>query len=120
MAFNHGVDIDVSAVGRQPVPFAGISTVGVIGTAPNADVAGAFANGGAIAYDEPFHLTSIQDAKDLGESGTLPAALRAIYAQGDVNVITLIVEPGTDGRCDPRKLHWQRSGFDGRICVPEG
>ena len=93
---NHGVDIDIAAIGRQPVPFAGISTVGVLGTAPNADVNGTFAAGGAIQHNEPFHLTSLQDAKGLGESGTLPAALKAIYAQGDVNVIAVPVEQGAD------------------------
>ena len=96
MGVNHGVDIDVAAIGRQPVRFSDISTVGVIGTAPEADVLGAFALGGNIQHNEPFHLTNIQAAKDLGESGTLPAALRAIYAQGDVNVIAIPVEVGAD------------------------
>ena len=94
--FNHGVDIDVAAIGRQPVPFADISTVGVIGTAPDADPLGAFALGGNIQHNEPFHLTSLQDAKDLGDNGTLPAALKAIYSQGDVNVIAVIIEEGAD------------------------
>ena len=94
MQFNHGVNIDVAAIGRQPVPFANISTIGVIGTAPAA--AGTFLNGSGPQYDEPFHFTSIQDAKELGDAGTLPAALKAIYAQGDVNVIAVIAEQGAD------------------------
>ena len=93
--YNHGVDIEVAAIGRQPVPFSDISTVGVIGTAPQAQ--GDFQAGGSIRHDEPFHFTSLVDAKDLiagagAEKGTLYPALQAIYAQGDVNVIALIAE----------------------------
>ena len=93
--YNHGIDIDVAAIGRQPVPFSDISTVGVIGTAPQAQ--GDFQAGGSIRHNEPFHFTSLAAAKDLiagagAEKGTLYPALQAIYAQGDVNVIALIAE----------------------------
>ena len=96
MVFQHGVGIEVAPIGRQPVPFSDISTIGVLGSAPAADPTGAFSVGGAVQYNEPFHLTSLQDARALGESGTLPAALKAIYAQGDVNVIAVIGEIGAD------------------------
>ena len=94
----HGIITKREDVGVRPVGIVPQSTIGVVGTAPNAKVNGAFGDGTAIRFNEPFYLTSRQDASDtdLGKDGTLPAVLNAIYRQGQASVQMVIVEEGAD------------------------
>ena len=98
MAEFHGIITKREDVGVRPVGIVPQSTIGVVGTAPAAKVDGAFGEGTAIKYNEPFYLTSRQDANDadLGTDGTLPAVLNAIYRQGQASVQMVIVEEGAD------------------------
>lgn len=97
MAF-HGIQTKREDLGVRPIGIVPQSTIGVVGTAPNAAVDGAFGDGSAIKYNEPFYLTSRQDASDanLGTDGTLYTALNAIYRQGQASVQMVIVEQGAD------------------------
>lgn len=95
---DHGIQITRTTVSPPPVAIIGQGVIGLVGTAPSAAVDGLFGDGTAIEYNEPFTLYSRADAPsaDLGDDGTLPAALNGIYRQGNVNVQMVIVEEGAD------------------------
>lgn len=91
---DHGIQITRTTISPPPVAVIGQGIVGVVGTAPDVLVTGAFGTGTAINYNEPYTLYSRADAPsaDLGAGGTLPDALNAIYRQGNVPVQMVIVE----------------------------
>ena len=91
---DHGIQITRTTVSPPPVATIGQGVIGVVGTAPDAAVDGAFGTGTAIDYNNPFKLNSRADAPtaDLGAGGSLPAALNGIYRQGNVVVQMVIVE----------------------------
>ena len=101
-----GVTIREQALGAAPIDPLNISTIGIVGTAPDVavdelskaglrDVDRIFTNpDGSIKYHEPILLTKRTDAK-IGEEGTLPLALDSIYAQGGATV-AMVVVPKTD------------------------
>ena len=90
-----GVTIREQALGAAPVAALNISTVGIVGTAPDAE--GDFIDAdGNIIYDEPFLITKRSDGTDLGDEGTLPLALDSIYAQGGAVVAVSIIEHTDD------------------------
>lgn len=90
----HGIRITEGAVGVRPTQTVDLSTVGVIGTAPGADPNGDFGTGTSIAYNTPFRLNRLSDApaSQLGTTGTLPEALRGIFANGNVQTVMVIAE----------------------------
>ena len=99
MARFHGVEVLFESISPPSVRTVDASTIFVIGTAPSADVDGAFGDGAATPaprYNYPFLLTQRTDAgsDDLGDMGTLPAALDSIFAQGNFKVVMVIVEAG--------------------------
>ena len=99
MAF-HGVQVLYESITPPSVRTVDASTIFVVGTAPGALVTGKFGhtvNGNnAIRYNHPFLLTQRTDAPTaaLGTTGTLPAALDSIFAQGNFKVVMVIVEEG--------------------------
>ena len=94
---DHGIQITRTSVSPPPVATLGGGVVGVVGTAPDAPVDGAFGDGTAIDYNTPFRLNNRGEAPsaELGAGGTLPAVLNGIYRQGNVPVWMVIVEVGT-------------------------
>jgi phage tail sheath protein FI len=99
MASPHGVVVTEGALGAPPISLPDVSNIGIIGTAPEADVDGKFGENGEINYNQPFLITSRADAAAtvLGEEGTLPNALDAIFAQTRAKVVFVIVEGFEDG-----------------------
>ena len=99
MAF-HGVQVLYESISPPSIRTVDASTIFVVGTAPDADVAGKFGynEGGSdkIRYNHPFLLTQRTDAPiaELGEGGTLPKALDSVFAQGNFKVVMVIVEEG--------------------------
>ena len=92
---DHGIQITRTTVSPPPVTTIGQGVVGVVGTAPDAAIDGAFGNeaGTAVNLNTPFKLNSRADAPtaDLGAGGSLPDALNGIYRQGNVVVQMVIV-----------------------------
>jgi len=91
-----GISINRASEGARPVYNADLSTVGIIGTAPNANPA-------IFPYDEPILISSNDAAMlaALGTGGTIPDAIRAINAQLTAfqiaaNVVIVRVEQGAN------------------------
>lgn len=103
-----GVTIREQALGAAPIEALNISTIGIVGTAPDAaieelkkkdimDKDRVFTKpDGSINYHNPILLTKRTDAM-IGENGSLPLALDTIYAQGNATVVMVIV-PKTEDR----------------------
>lgn len=89
----HGVNVTESNVSPPPIRLPQVSNIGVIGTAPGVDPNGKFGLDGNIRYNHPFLITSRAQAAalDLGNNGTIPDALDAIFAQTRAKVIFGIV-----------------------------
>ena len=102
-----GVTIREQALGAAPIEALNISTIGIVGTAPDAAVEELKKTGlmdkdrvftnpdGSIKYNEPILITKRTDAK-IGEEGSLPMALDTIYAQGGATVAMVIVPKTED------------------------
>lgn len=90
--FLHGIEtIDVSD-GSRPIRRARMSVIGVIGTAPDAD-------GALWPYNTPIPLFGNRRAvAGLGTTGTLPAALDAIFAQIGALIVVIRVPVGQTQR----------------------
>ena len=95
MAF-HGVQVLYESITPPSVRTVDASTILCLGTAPGAATDGIFGQNSAIRYNHPFLLTQRTDAPEaaLGATGTLPAALDSIFAQGNFRVVMVIVEAG--------------------------
>lgn len=85
-SFHHGVEIIEVVDGIRPIQTARSSVIGLVGTAPGA-------TDSAFPLDTPVLLTTPRSAAGLGTTGTLPAAVRAIHAQGYAPVIVVIRVP---------------------------
>lgn len=96
MAF-HGVQVLYESITPPSVRTVDASTILCLGTAPGAATDGKFGQNAAVRYNHPFLLTQRTDAPEsaLGTTGTLPAALDSIFAQGNFRVVMVIVEAGT-------------------------
>ena len=100
MAF-HGVEVRFETISPPSVRTVDASTIFVLGTAPAADTGEKFGDGAttpAIDFNHPFLLTKRSDAPSaaLGTTGTLPAALDSIFAQGNFKVAMVIIDVGSD------------------------
>lgn len=89
-AFHHGVDVIEIDDGLRPIQTARSSVIGLVGTAPDATTS-------AFPLDTPVLLATPRSAAGLGAAGTLPAAVRAIHAQGYAPLLVVIrVADGAD------------------------
>ena len=107
----HGVQVkEATAISAPPIPLPNISAIGLVGSAPgikvgDADDPGKFtkldADGNLVpGINEPYLVLKRGDAPsdELGEDGTLPQALDAIFAQQpSCRVIMVPVEHYEDG-----------------------
>lgn len=82
-AFHHGVEVVEIDDGLRPIQTARSSVIGIVGTAPGATDA-------AVPLNTPVLLTTPRSAAILGSTGTLPAAVAAIHAQGYSPLIVAI------------------------------
>ena len=100
---DHGIQISRTSISPPPIAVQGDGVIGVVGTADGATVDGAFGDGTSVRYDTPFRLNNRAEAPsvDLGDTGTLPAVLNAIYRQGNMPVWMVIVEDGVDTAAIP-------------------
>ena len=81
--FLHGVNVIEITSGSRTVRTSKSSVIGVIGTAPDAD----------IPFNKPVLITgSLKEAAKLGKKGTLPQAINAIFSQIGATVIVIRVE----------------------------
>lgn len=88
--FLHGVEVVEIATGIRPISTVRSSVIGIVGTAPDA-VAGSF------PLNTPVLVAGNRlEAAKLGASGTLPAAMDAIFDQAGAVVVVVRVEEGTD------------------------
>ena len=94
MAF-HGIETRRIISGVRPISVGGQSTIGIVGTAPNADPDGEFGENGVLQYNKPHYITARPSEANLGKGGTLAAALDQIYAQGRMAVQMVIVPVGS-------------------------
>ncbi|TSE33407.1 phage tail sheath subtilisin-like domain-containing protein [Tepidimonas taiwanensis] len=82
-AFHHGVEVVEIDNGVRPIQTARSSVIGIVGTAPAASDA-------SVPLNTPILLTTPRSAAILGGTGTLPAAVAAIHAQGYSPLIVAI------------------------------
>lgn len=84
--FLHGVNVIEVTSGARTVRTAKSSVIGVIGTAPDAD-------GQKFPLNKPVLIAgSLKEAAKLGQSGTLPSAINAIFSQIGATVVVIRVE----------------------------
>jgi phage tail sheath protein FI len=83
--FLHGVEVIEITNGPRAIRTVKTSVIGIVGTAPDADAT-------AFPLDRPVLIAaSRKEAARLGETGTLPAALDAIFDQAGAVVIVVRV-----------------------------
>ena len=88
--FLHGVEVVQIDNGARPIETVRSSVIGLIGTAPNADVA-------AFPVNTPVLIAgSMLEAAKLGDEGTLPQAIDGIFDQVGAMVVVVRVEAGVD------------------------
>lgn len=90
MSFLHGVETTEFDAGLRPIALADSSVIGLIGTAPGADVL-AFPGGVPVLISG-----SRTEAGKLGATGTLPAALNGIFDQAGARVVVIRMDEGVD------------------------
>ncbi|WP_341821617.1 phage tail sheath subtilisin-like domain-containing protein [Wolbachia endosymbiont (group B) of Idaea biselata] len=84
--FLHGVNVIEVTSGARTVRTAKSSVIGVIGTAPDADEQ-------KFPLNKPVLVAgSLKEAAKLGQSGTLPSAINAIFSQIGATVVVIRVE----------------------------
>lgn len=86
--FLHGVEVVTVAGGPRPIETIRSAIIGLIGTAPDADET-------AFPANTPVLVTGAASA-DIGETGTIPAALKAIREQHGAYVVVIRVDAGAD------------------------
>jgi hypothetical protein len=90
MPFYHGVEVVEQLNGERPIPVTRSGVIGIVGTAPDADV--------SVEPNTPMLINTREAAALLGGTGTLPDAIELIYDQGASLVIAIVAEEGeTDG-----------------------
>ncbi|WP_408586576.1 phage tail sheath subtilisin-like domain-containing protein [Novosphingobium sp.] len=83
----HGIKTNILTIGTRPITAVATAVIGIVGTAPAADAA-AFPIGARVL------ITDVRQAlTQLGETGTLPAALTAIADQANPTVVLVRVAP---------------------------
>jgi len=87
--FLHGVEVIQIDDGIRPIRTSGASTIGIIGTAPDADAA-------VFPLDTPLLIEGPRKAAELGAGGTLQDAYSAVYAQGANTVVMIRVAEDAD------------------------
>ena len=88
--FLHGVEVVELTQGVRPLQTVRSAVIGLIGTAPNADAS-------VFPLNEPVLISgSRAKALQLGEGGTLKAAMEAIFAQVGATVVVVRVAEGAD------------------------
>lgn len=91
MAFLHGVETTELDEGLRPIALADSSVIGLIGTAPDADV-------DAFPLNTPVLVAgSRTEAAGLGATGTIPDAIDGIFDQAGARIVVVRVEEGADG-----------------------
>ena len=86
MSFLHGLEVVESASGLSEVKVNSTSVIGVIGTAPGADV-------DLYPLNTPVLVSgSLANVTGLGEDGTIPSALKGIFDQCSAKVVIVRVE----------------------------
>ena len=90
MAFLHGVEILEIDDGTRPIQTVKSSVIGVIGTAPDADVLKFPLNTPVLIPGNP------RDTTGLGSSGTLKDAMDAVFDQIGAMVVVIRVDKGAD------------------------
>lgn len=88
--FLHGVEVVEIDNGPRPIRTVRSSIIGLIGTAPDADAA-------AFPLNTPVLVAGSRiEAAKLGATGTLPAAIDAIFDQAGALVVIVRIEEGAD------------------------
>ena len=85
--FLHGVEVLQIDTGARPIQTVRSSVIGLIGTAPDADVT-------KFPLNTPVLVASKSDYATIGSSGTIKAALDLIYAQAGAVVVVVRVAAG--------------------------
>lgn len=85
--FLHGVEVIQIDNGIRPIRTVNSSTIGIVGTAPDAD---------GFEFQKPILITGPRHAAKLGNAGTLKDAYEAIYQQGVNTVVVIRVPVGSD------------------------
>ncbi|TCS94124.1 hypothetical protein EDC36_12046 [Tepidimonas ignava] len=85
-AFHHGVEVIEIDDGLRPIQTARFSVIGLVGTAPDAQAS-------VFPLDTPVLVATPRSAAGLGNTGTLPQAIKAIHAQGYAPPIVVIRVP---------------------------
>ncbi|PWC81245.1 phage tail sheath subtilisin-like domain-containing protein [Azospirillum sp. TSH64] len=87
--FLHGVEVIEIDAGPRPIRTVRSAVIGLIGTAPAADVT-------KFPLNEPVLVAGKRtDAAGIGETGTLPTAIDAIFDQAGAMVVVIRVEEGS-------------------------
>ncbi len=87
--FLHGIEVlEIQDQARTMVT-GSTSVIGLIGTAPEADV-------NKVEDNKPTLVTNINQLADFGTTGTLPQALQEIYKQTSPVIVAIKVEEGAD------------------------
>ncbi|WP_321392853.1 phage tail sheath C-terminal domain-containing protein [Emcibacter sp.] len=89
MPYYHGVEVIELASGSRPIRTVASSVIGLIGTAPDADA-------GAFPLNTPVMVTGRTEAANLGNTGTLSAAVDGIFDQTGAVVVVVRVDEGAD------------------------
>ena len=87
--FKHGVFVEEISTGALPVRTVNTAIIGLIGTAPLADVT-------KFPVDTPVLVTNRAEAALLGATGTLKNALNGIWDQKGAAVVVIRVTEGTN------------------------
>lgn len=85
--FLHGVEVLQIDTGARPIQTVRSSVIGLIGTAPDADVT-------KFPLNTPVLVASKSDYATIGATGTIKAALDLIYAQAGAVVVVVRVAAG--------------------------
>jgi phage tail sheath protein FI len=104
MAFFHGVEVLELASGFRTAQQVETAVIGIVGTAPNADVT-------VFPINTPVLISgSLSEASKLGATGTLPNAISNILAQSGAYIVVVRV---TAGASEPETRNNVIGGVDG-------
>ena len=106
VSFHHGTRVFESAETPMLVRMARTAVLGLIGTAPDADAA-------SFPLNKPVQILRVQDAKALGDTGTLKAAIDSIYDQVGCPIIVVRVEEGETAAATWAKIIGDQTAFTG-------